>query len=130
MLEHDRTVATMLPPRPASARAARRFVTNALEQWSLDELSETTELLTSELVSNVVLHASSECRLRVRCGAETAADGVRVEVADASAVPPEKQERGAEAVRGRGLVLVDALASAWGVEPTDWGKVVWFELAP
>ena len=81
-------------------------------------------LLVSELATNVVLHAKTPMRISVSTGAL----GVRVEVADESVALPVVRDspRGAES--GRGLVLVDRVARAWGFEPERAGKVVWFEL--
>jgi anti-sigma regulatory factor (Ser/Thr protein kinase) len=126
VLEASGDVATNLPAAAASARAARRFVTDTLARWECGDLTETVELLTCELVTNVVLHARSAVEVRIR----RVADALRVEVADPS--PDLPQTSGAvyadDAATGRGLVLVDALAAAWGVEPTADGKVVWFEV--
>jgi anti-sigma regulatory factor (Ser/Thr protein kinase) len=81
-------------------------------------------LLTSELVSNVVLHARTPVELTVR-----SAQGVlRVEVGDHSPQLPIVKDYDRTAVTGRGLQLVAALADRWGVEPSDNGKVVWFEI--
>ncbi len=54
---------------------------------------------------------------------------MRVEVADHDPALPVQQHPPAEAVTGRGLLIVDALATRWGVEPAADGKTVWFELA-
>jgi hypothetical protein len=55
---------------------------------------------------------------------------VRVVVGDRSSEPPRMSAAGTEDVGGRGLFLVDTLASSWGWDVTDAGKDVWFELAP
>lgn len=110
----------------SSAREARQFVAEVLGHWSLPgELAETAELLTSELVSNVVLHACTELEVSV---SPEAGRAVRVEVADESLRPPVPRKPTRDALTGRGLILVDALAADWGVEPTSGGKAVWFEL--
>ena len=112
------------PAELASAPAARRFVTSALRSWHCDALVEPTQLLVSELVVNAVLHAGSPVTVRV----ELRDARVRVEVADASPAALEVRPVDPASVTGRGLLIVDALASAWGVDPTDDGKIVWFEL--
>jgi anti-sigma regulatory factor (Ser/Thr protein kinase) len=117
-------LSTDLPPDPTSAGAARRFVTTALHQLGQDRLSELAELLVSELVTNAVLHARTTITLQV----QEAGGGVRVRVADASHRGPRQRDYSDEATTGRGLTLVEALASAWGTEPTERGKTVWFEL--
>jgi anti-sigma regulatory factor (Ser/Thr protein kinase) len=112
------------PAELASAAAARRFSASVLQSWELDALISSAQLLISELVVNAVLHAESDVTVRLtrRPGA------VRVEVADTSDARPEKRVVDPTEVTGRGLLIVDSLASSWGVDPTADGKVVWFEL--
>jgi anti-sigma regulatory factor (Ser/Thr protein kinase) len=112
-----------LAPARESAGEARRFVRDRLTAAGSQDLVETAELLTSELVTNTVLHARTPARLVVEVN-----DVVRVEVHDRDRQLAEPRDRGAESATGRGLVLVDALAQAWGNEVTADGKVVWFEL--
>jgi len=83
-------------------------------------------LLTSELVTNALLHARSAPELHVRL-----ADGrLRVGVTDATPTAPVRKRYGKEAATGRGLLLIETMASSWGTEALDGGKVVWFELGP
>jgi anti-sigma regulatory factor (Ser/Thr protein kinase) len=123
MIQHQHEV--HLPGEPTSARIARRFVVSAVHEFGLEAHGEVAELLTSELVTNVILHARTDVVLRVR---PTNGDGVRVEVVDRSVAPPALRDYGAEAATGRGLALVEAMASAWGSDAGSGGKVVWFEL--
>jgi anti-sigma regulatory factor (Ser/Thr protein kinase) len=117
---------TTLPAEPLSARQARRFVTSALSELGLPELTDTALILVSELVTNAVLHARSEVTLTVvRTGG-----GLRMEVGDQSSLAPSVRRYSAEAATGRGLVLVESLADAWGSDIGPSGKTVWFELAP
>ena len=115
---------TDLPAAASSAGEARRFVKAALERWDLDVLCEAATLLVSELVSNAVLHAGTAVRVRVR------RDGsrVRVEVHDGDRRAPARKHYSSMATTGRGLLLVERLSSGWGVEASDSGKQVWFEL--
>jgi anti-sigma regulatory factor (Ser/Thr protein kinase) len=114
---------TTLPAEPASAAAARAMVGAVV---TASEAAERAILLTSELVSNVVLHARTEVELTVRRDAGV----VRVEVGDHNpAAMPIVKDYDRTAVTGRGLQLVAALADRWGVETSDVGKVVWFEIA-
>lgn len=86
------------------------------------KLVESAILLVDELVANAVLHARSPVEVRARLDAAR----LHVEVADGSPQPPRLREPD---VGGRGLRIVDALASAWGVTPAEGdGKAVWFEL--
>lgn len=107
--------------------AARRFVRSALESVEADPLViETAELLTTELVTNAIVHVRSKSQLFLRAARGT----VRVEVTDPDDRLPSMAAPNADDVGGRGLVIVNGLASAWGVERTDSGKTVWFELSP
>ncbi|MGH3329504.1 MAG: ATP-binding protein [Streptomycetales bacterium] len=88
-------------------------------------------LLTGELASNAVLHTRSGVPGR-RFGVVVTITraGVRVEVADAgSESAPAVAEEDPEAPGGRGLLLVDLTAAAWGVAGDEGGRTVWFELA-
>lgn len=118
----------VLPGAATSPRLARRFVDDALASWSLDELRDSVELLTCELVTNVVLHVRGDLVLRmVRLH-----ERLRVEVVDTSPLAPRvayAADDDHEAATGRGLLLVEALAADWGVAPSDKGKTVWFEVA-
>jgi anti-sigma regulatory factor (Ser/Thr protein kinase) len=115
-----------LEPAATSARQARRFVSETLTLWGDEQLIDCAALLVSELVTNAVIHARSAVGLVVsHAGAHTA---VRVEVRDASARPVRMGGFDSEALSGRGVALVDALAARWGVENEQSGKLVWFEL--
>jgi anti-sigma regulatory factor (Ser/Thr protein kinase) len=113
------------PAELASAAAARRFAASVLRSWRCDALVAEAELLISELVVNAVLHADSAVTVHLALRPGT----LRVEVADTSPVQPEQRAVDPTAVTGRGLLIVDTVASSWGVDPTADGKVVWFELA-
>ena len=113
-----------LRPVPASAAHARLFVERTLGGWGCNGLVDAARLLVSELVTNAVLHARTDVDLVVRLVPR----GIRIEVEDQSAAAPVVRRYEDEAMTGRGLALVDQLASRWGVEPGDGGKAVWFEL--
>lgn len=113
----------VLPCDPTSASAARRFATEALQEWADEDVCDVVELLLSEVVTNALLHAGSDVEICVI----REPDGVRVEVADQSAALPAQRHWAGDASTGRGLALVDALAAGWGVDHSaDGGKVVWF----
>lgn len=88
------------------------------------DVAETAMLLTSELVTNVIVHARTPMRLDL----DVAADAIRVAVVDD--VPRQPALRRAHDARltGRGMNLVAELSAQWGVEPSPPGKTVWFEL--
>ena len=112
-----------LTARPASVREARAFVDEQCRAAGLTEaVRETAVLLTSEVVTNAILHGRSSVRLTVA----THPDRVVVEVGDDSSRRPLLLAPDREALDGRGLAIVDMLADDWGVEADGEGKVVWF----
>jgi DNA-binding NarL/FixJ family response regulator len=115
---------TRLERDPRSSAAARRFVGEALRTWECEDLLDTVNLLVSELVTNSVLHANSAPDVAVLLKP----DVVRIEVTDESGALPTVRGASEEAISGRGLALVESLASRWGVEVADVGKTVWFEV--
>ena len=81
-------------------------------------------LLTSELVTNSLLHARTDTHVVV-----SAYDGrLRIEVHDGSLVGPSRNRYSADAATGRGMLLIEALAAEWGCELYRAGKSVWYEL--
>jgi anti-sigma regulatory factor (Ser/Thr protein kinase) len=114
-----------LPADVASVPATRRFLAGVLRSWRMPEVIEgDVLLLSSELATNAVRHAGSDFTVIVRYDGER----LRVEVGDGSRAMPRKRSPELDDVSGRGLVLVDVLAAAWGVLPTLEGKRVWFEV--
>lgn len=96
-----------------------------LAGWDAEEFEESASLLVSELVTNAVLHARSPAELTMRL-----LDGeLWVGVSDANAGPAVRKRYGPDAGTGRGLLLVERIATAWGTEPSGTGKLVWFQLA-
>lgn len=100
---------------------ARRFSRETLTDWELAELEEAVTLLVSEMVTNALLHADGIAVLELR----PERGGVRVSVTDTTALTPLPRDADGDDVNGRGLLLVEALAQAWGVEPAASGKTVW-----
>ncbi|MQS11195.1 ATP-binding protein [Streptomyces kaniharaensis] len=114
-----------VPPGVDAVPAARRLVVAIVREWgvplSADALQE-VEACASELIANALVHTKERCAVTVR----RRAGRLRVEVADRCPELP-RQERDDESTSGRGLLLVEALAHAWGWHPAGVGKVVWFE---
>lgn len=117
------------------ARLARRLAVHRLDVWGVpygSQTSDTVALVVAELASNAVLHGHVPGRdFELRLGYEGAAGIVRVEVSDTHPVQPQPQQPGPDAVDaecGRGLLLVAAVATRWGVaERRGPGKTVWAE---
>ncbi|MDQ1699147.1 MAG: hypothetical protein QOG34_1010 [Frankiaceae bacterium] len=115
-----------LPPAPDSARQARRFVGDVLTAAGVDaDRRDTAVLLTSELVTNGIVHALTELQLIV----EATSSWVRVEVIDGNPNLPQRRDFDDEAMTGRGLEMLELLADELGMQPlADEGKRVWFRI--
>jgi CheY-like chemotaxis protein/anti-sigma regulatory factor (Ser/Thr protein kinase) len=107
----------------AAPGVARRFVRTSLTEIDASML-DAVELLTSELVTNAVIHAGSEPHLVLILQP----DRIRVEVHDADPTLPAQRELDGARPGGRGLPLLEQLATSWGVEVVPGGKAVWFEV--
>jgi anti-sigma regulatory factor (Ser/Thr protein kinase) len=114
------------PPTLEAVRAARQFVQRVIATAD-DDVRNSVILLTSELVTNAVIHARTDLEVTVRY----LDDGsVRVDVWDANSRMPQPCLAPLDATTGRGLGMVESLASAWGAERAGNGKSVWFQVSP
>ncbi|MGW7354521.1 ATP-binding SpoIIE family protein phosphatase [Streptomyces sp. NPDC054784] len=111
-----------LPSEPRSVSRARELARDQLDAWQLGDLTDTTELLVSELVTNALRHGEGEIRLRLLLDRTLVC-----EVWDAGLVQPRRRRARATDEGGRGLQLVGLLSEAWGSRRTPHGKTVWFE---
>jgi anti-sigma regulatory factor (Ser/Thr protein kinase) len=117
---------TVLPCGPEAAGQARRIVAQACTGAGVGSDARDSALLcTSELVTNALVHGRSDVRLVVRCSPGR----LRIEVGDDNSRHPQLQPADDGALDGRGLFIVDLLATRWGVRDDSIGKVVWFELS-
>ncbi|MFF3453725.1 ATP-binding protein [Streptomyces sp. NPDC002730] len=116
-----------LPCEPESAATARQLVRTALAAWGLGHLVDDGTLIVTELVANAAEHSRSRLiRVVVTQPSETY---VRIGVVDKSrAIPLMRTDSNGDQLRGRGLLLVDALTDRWGTDLYRWGKQVWGEL--
>jgi anti-sigma regulatory factor (Ser/Thr protein kinase) len=112
-----------LEPVVESTPVARHWVAAHLRDLPA-EVTGCAALLTSELVTNAVLHAATPMSVTLHI----LPDRIRVDVADGNPAFPSIKEYGTDAATGRGLTLFNTLASNWGVQAVDGGKIVWFEL--
>jgi anti-sigma regulatory factor (Ser/Thr protein kinase) len=130
----DLVASAAYQPEPTAAGAARRFVRDTLRAWVVTGavaeshgLVDDAVLLTSELVTNAVVHAGTPVKVTCRL----ADDAVEVVVRDghpARLVPEAAESEPTERTGGRGLLLPAALATAWGVAYGRATKAVWFRL--
>ncbi|WP_374064253.1 SpoIIE family protein phosphatase [Streptomyces himalayensis] len=110
---------------PEAVRHARRFTRRTLRSWRVTRETDTVLLVVSELVTNALVHTDGPVRLDL----SRIDDRLRVAVADASPRTPVKPANiGWEATGGRGVLLVEAMSTAWGTVPAGGGKQVWCEI--
>jgi anti-sigma regulatory factor (Ser/Thr protein kinase) len=108
---------------------ARRRILALVRSWDVPLPQDTfgdLELLSSEVITNAVRYTRAPCMVTVRWTGVR----VRIEVTDADPVRPQPRDASLESENGRGLLLVESLAAAWGSVPDQAGKVVWFEVGP
>jgi anti-sigma regulatory factor (Ser/Thr protein kinase) len=105
--------------------AARRFADDALREWGCGRaLIDDVMLVVSELAANVVVHVDADYTVRLVCDHHR----VRVIVEDESLDLPRLRNPSPTTLDGRGLQVVTALATDWGVEVWAAGKLVWADL--
>ncbi|MFF8841335.1 ATP-binding protein [Streptomyces sp. NPDC015127] len=118
-----------VPARVASVSRARRLVSERLGRWGIDgDTLDTALLIVSELVTNAVVHTDGHL---VSCQLLLADGRLRVTVQDQGSAPTGPRVcHGLEEERGRGLLLVESLSTAWGTYDREHsaGRAVWAEL--
>ena len=118
-----------LPAHPEAAAAARRLAGARLQEWRLAaDTYDAAILVVSELITNAVVHTASE---RVVCELRCLGRRLRIAVQDQGHLPGgPRLSRTADDEHGRGLLLVDAMSSAWGSHDAGdaSGRTVWAEL--
>ncbi|XUL94464.1 ATP-binding protein [Streptomyces galilaeus] len=118
----DNVASFDLPDDPRAAGLARRHVREQLAAWGLEDLTMTTELVVSELVGNVVRHATGPSRLRL-----LRSRSLVCEVYDGSLSTPRIRRAEFTDEGGRGLHLVSELSQRWGARYLTEGKCIWVE---
>ncbi|WP_420080174.1 SpoIIE family protein phosphatase [Streptomyces sp. JL4002] len=132
-LEHParparRTMLTVAQAEPERIKGARQQIRELLHDWADEEQVDSVVLMVSEMVTNVLVHTDGDAVLVAEAVGELGGRRLRVEVADASDELPHKRHPGEMASSGRGVLLMEMLADAWGVDPRGEGKSIWFEL--
>lgn len=115
-----------LPATPHAPAAARGLVRALLGAWELRDLADDASLVVSELVTNALVHAPGVDTFELEVVRRSR--GVRLSLADGSAVAPLVREMQHESEGGRGMRIVEALASGWGADEHHGGKRVWVDL--
>ncbi|MFF3642852.1 SpoIIE family protein phosphatase [Streptomyces sp. NPDC002564] len=123
-----RTVLTVAQAEPERIAGARRHLRDLLHDWADDDQVDSAVLMVSEMLTNVLVHTDGDALLVAEVTGEPGTRRLRAEVADGSDDLPHKRHPGELASSGRGLVLMELLAGAWGVDPRGDGKSIWFEL--
>jgi len=119
-LAADQIASWDLPADPAVVADARARAARQLAAWGLEEITFTTELLVSELVTNAIRHAHEPIQLRMIL------NGVlSCEVFDGSSSAPQLRRADRYDEDGRGLMLVAQLAERWGTRHNEAGKIIW-----
>jgi CheY-like chemotaxis protein/anti-sigma regulatory factor (Ser/Thr protein kinase) len=110
---------------PASVGRAREFVARTLAEWDAGVDAGDALIVASELVTNAIIHGRTECELQL----SLTGNAVRIEARDGGGGTPDPMAPSKTGTHGRGLYIIAALTSAWGIEdvPTG-GKIVWAEL--
>jgi anti-sigma regulatory factor (Ser/Thr protein kinase) len=115
-----------VPVDLSAVDGVRTQVVDLAAAWGFTDL-EDLEVVTSELVTNAIVHANSSSVVEVRL---VGGDCVEVAVSDTDPEPPVKRIPYEQHTRGLGLHIVDALCEAWGVRQDAAGKVVWARVGP
>jgi serine phosphatase RsbU (regulator of sigma subunit)/anti-sigma regulatory factor (Ser/Thr protein kinase) len=118
----ERVAEWPVPADPAAVGEMRASVSRLLSQWGLEELTFTTELVLSELVTNAIRYGQAPIRVRMLRDRS-----LICEVFDSSNTSPHLRYAATTDEGGRGLFLVARLAERWGTRYTATGKVIWAE---
>ncbi|MFE4552363.1 MULTISPECIES: SpoIIE family protein phosphatase [unclassified Streptomyces] len=121
-----RTALTVAQTAPERIADARQQVRELLHDWASEDQRDSAVLLVSEILTNVLVHTDHDALLVAEVTGDPGERRMRVEVTDAGDDLPHRRHPGELASSGRGLVLVEILAEAWGVDPRGQGKSIWF----
>ncbi|MFI1165056.1 sodium/proline symporter PutP [Streptomyces sp. NPDC020801] len=122
VLARDQVVSWELPSDPAAVAHARTLAGRQLAEWGMPDLTFTTELIVSELVTNAIRHATGPVCLRLIRDRH-----LICEVSDGSSTSPRLRHARTTDEGGRGLLIVAQLARRWGTRYTTTGKIIWSE---
>ncbi|WP_432153355.1 SpoIIE family protein phosphatase [Streptomyces tricolor] len=123
-----RTLLSVAQDEPERIAEARQHLRELLHDWGSADQVDSAVLLVSEMVTNVLVHTDADALLLAEVVGEGAGRRLRVEVFDSGDDLPHRRRPGELASSGRGLMLIELLADAWGVDPRGEGKSIWFEL--
>ncbi|MBR7833789.1 SpoIIE family protein phosphatase [Actinospica durhamensis] len=121
-LHPSQTASWTLPATFEAAGQARRLATTQLKDWGIEALSDSTELVVSELVTNALRYAEGPIGLRLICDRT-----LTCEVTDDSNTAPRLRRAHDDDEGGRGLFITEQLTQRWGARPNRQGKTIWAE---
>ena len=122
-----RTATAEFPADSSASPMARRALAGWLSGWEVDEdVADTAALCLSELVTNAIIHSGTTPRVTARLDAERLL--VLVQDQGHRGTARRAEDHDPEDISGRGLMLVESLATAWSAEHSADGTTVWFEL--
>nr|WP_202460760.1 SpoIIE family protein phosphatase/ATP-binding protein [Streptomyces sp. SID1328] len=122
VLGEDQVAQWEVPADPAAVSEIRTKVTRQLADWDLEELTFTTELILSELVTNAIRYGRGPIGVRLLRGRT-----LICEVSDGTTTSPHLRYAASTDEGGRGLFLVAQLSDRWGTRYTPTGKIIWAE---
>ncbi|WUA47955.1 SpoIIE family protein phosphatase [Streptomyces sp. NBC_01367] len=123
-LDPERIAQWDVPPDPAAVSRVRNACARRLEEWGLEDIAFTTELILSELITNAIRYGTEPIRVRLLYDRSLVC-----EVSDGSSTSPHLRRAEDTDEGGRGLFLVAQFALRWGTRYTDRGKIIWSEQA-
>ncbi|GAA2360196.1 SpoIIE family protein phosphatase [Streptomyces cuspidosporus] len=123
-----RTAATVAQAEPERIAEVRQQLRDMLHDWADRDQVESAVLMLSEMVTNVLVHTDGDALLVAEVSGRPGSRRLRLDVADGSDELPHRRRPGELASSGRGLMLMEVLADAWGVDPRGDGKCIWYEL--
>lgn len=116
-----------IPRQSEAVGIVRRDVSKLLADWGMERDAPSVAVIISELLTNALQHGAGTVTLCLARHGE----GIRGAVSDHGSGTPRKSEAAGDAEHGRGLAIVDAYTTAWGVHPLACGgKQVWFDYKP
>lgn len=125
LLDPSRVAEWDVPSDPAAVAPVRSACLRRLDDWGLDGIAFTTELILSELITNAIRHGTQPIKVRMLYDRT-----LICEVSDGSSTAPHLRRAATTDEGGRGLFLVAHYAERWGTRYPPRGKVIWAELSP
>ncbi|WP_084713393.1 ATP-binding SpoIIE family protein phosphatase [Streptacidiphilus rugosus] len=122
LLDHRQVATWTLDSEPRDATRARALIGDQLRTWGLADLTFTTSLIATELLSNAIRHATPPISLRL-----IKARTLICEVSDAAPTAPHLRRAKAMDEGGRGMYLISQLGDRWGTRWHEPGKTIWVE---